>query len=118
MHVRSIDPSFTARSRSSWEIIRRVGTYLRGYRLLAASTIGCALLSMGFSLVYPKLTQFVIDEVISKKRVDLLAPTIGLLLAAFLLRDLFNSLRILVNNTFEQNVIYDMRRDLYGRLER
>src|SRR5947207_9707006 len=37
---------------------------------------------------------------------------------AFLLRDLFNSLRILINNTFEQNVIYDMRREVYARLQR
>ena len=37
---------------------------------------------------------------------------------AFLLRDIFNSLRIRINNTFEQNVIYDMRRDVYARLQR
>ena len=40
------------------------------------------------------------------------------LLGAFFLRDLFNSLRIRINNTFEQNVIYDMRRDVYARLQR
>src|SRR6185503_14820046 len=40
------------------------------------------------------------------------------LLGAFLLRDLFNCLRIRINNTFEQNVIYDMRRDVYARLQR
>ena len=39
-------------------------------------------------------------------------------IGAFLLRDLFNSLRIRINNTFEQNVIYDMRRDVYARLQR
>src|SRR4029453_3300307 len=51
-------------------------------------------------------------------RHDLLAPAIAGLLGAFLLRDLFNGLRIRINNTFEQNVIYDMRRDVYGRLQR
>src|SRR5207244_9598789 len=39
-------------------------------------------------------------------------------LGAFALRELFNSLRIRINNQFEQNVIFDMRRDLYGRLQR
>ena len=39
-------------------------------------------------------------------------------LGAFLLRDSFNSLRILINNQFEQNVIYDMRRKVYARLQR
>ena len=37
---------------------------------------------------------------------------------AFLLRDLFNSLRIRINNHFEQNVIYDMRRDVFAKLQR
>src|SRR5436189_1038213 len=49
---------------------------------------------------------------------DLLAPMILGLAGAFLLRDVFNGLRIFINNTFEQNVIYDMRRDVYARLQR
>jgi ATP-binding cassette, subfamily B, bacterial len=85
---------------------------------MAAGTVGCAVLSLGFAFAYPKLTQFVIDEVIGKKRSDLLAPAMLGLLGAFLLRDFFNSLRIRINNTFEQHVIYDMRREVYGRLQR
>src|SRR5678809_617301 len=34
------------------------------------------------------------------------------------IRDSFNSIRIRINNTFEQNVIYDMRREIYARLQR
>ena len=117
-HVVYDDPTFAARSRSTWQILRRVARYLRPYKLLAAGTVGCALLSMAFSLAYPKLTQFVIDEVIGRKRLDLLTPVMLAVLAAFLLRDLFNSLRILINNTFEQNVIYDMRCEVYARLQR
>src|SRR5260221_1275180 len=112
------DPTFTSKSRSTWEILRRVAAYLRPYKLMAAATIGCALFSLAFSLAYPKLTQFVIDDVIGHKRLDLLTPMMLGLLGAFLLRDLFNSLRIRINNTFEQNVIYDMRRDVYARLQR
>jgi len=112
------DPTFAARSRSTGEILRRVATYLRPYKLLAAGTIGCAIFSLAFSLAYPKLTQFVIDDVIGDKRADLLMPAMAALLGAFLLRDLFNSLRIRLNNTLEQNVIYDMRREVYARLQR
>src|SRR5256885_1812396 len=85
---------------------------------MAASTVDCAIFSLAFSLAYPKLTQFVIDQVIGQKRMELLTPVMLALLGAFLLRDLFNSLRIRINNTFEQNVIYDMRRDVYARLQR
>src|SRR5258708_25917299 len=112
------DPTFTAKSRSTGEILRRVAVYLRPYKLMAAGTIGCALLSLAFSLAYPKLTQFVIDAVIGRKRMDLLTPMMLALLGAFLLRDLFNSLRLRINNSFEQNVIYDMRREVYARLQR
>ena len=117
-HSFQSDPTFVAKSRSTWEILRRVAAYLRPYKLMAAGTIGCALVSMAFSLAYPKLTQFVIDDVIGLKRIDLLAPMMLALLGAFLLRDIFNSLRIRINNAFEQNVIYDMRCDAYARLQR
>jgi ABC-type multidrug transport system fused ATPase/permease subunit len=73
---------------------------------------------MGFSLIYPKLAQFVIDDLISHKRADRLTWVMLALLAAFLLRDLFNGLRIWVNNTFEQNVIFDLRREVYARVQR
>ncbi|HYG34287.1 MAG TPA: ABC transporter ATP-binding protein [Clostridia bacterium] len=112
------DPTFVAKSRSTWEILRRVAVYIRPYKGMAAATIGCALLSLAFSLAYPKLTQFVIDDVIGHKQVHLLMPIILGLLGAFLLRDLFNSLRIRINNTFEQNVIFDMRREVYAKMQR
>ncbi len=117
-HPSSDDPTLGAKSRSTWEILRRVSVYLRPYKLMAAGTIGCALFSLAFSLAYPKLTQFVIDQVIGHKRVDLLGPIILALMGAFLLRDFFNGLRIHINNTFEQNVIYDMRCELYAKLQR
>jgi ATP-binding cassette subfamily B protein/subfamily B ATP-binding cassette protein MsbA len=117
-HFAHGDPSFAARSRSTREILRRVAAYLRPYKLLAAGTIGCAVLSLAFALAYPKLTQFVVDDVIRQRRIELLTPIMLGLLGAFVLRDVFNSLRIRINNTFEQNVIYDMRRDVYARLQR
>src|SRR5436190_12483104 len=40
------------------------------------------------------------------------------LIGAFLFRDFFNSIRIRINNTFEQHVIYDMRCEIYARLQR
>ena len=112
------DPTFTAKARSTWEVIRRVAVYLRPYKWMAVGTVSCAVLSLLFSFAYPKLIQFVIDDVIGQKRIEWLAPAMLGLLGAFLLRDVFNGLRIRINNTFEQNVIFDMRRDVYARLQR
>ncbi|HYT60405.1 MAG TPA: ABC transporter ATP-binding protein [Haliangiales bacterium] len=118
LSARHTDPTFAARSRSTWEIIRRVAAYLRPYRWMAAGNVACAVLSLAFALTYPQLMRLIIDQVIGEKRVELLTPVMLGLLGAFLLRDWFNSLRIRVNNIFEQKVIYDMRRDVYARLQR
>jgi ABC-type multidrug transport system fused ATPase/permease subunit len=112
------DPTFAARSRSTWAILRRVAVYLRPYPWMALGTITCAILSTLCGFAFPQLTRHVIDSVILGKRHELLGPMMLALLGAFLLRDLFNSLRIRINNTFEQDVIFDMRREVFGRLQR
>jgi ATP-binding cassette subfamily B protein/subfamily B ATP-binding cassette protein MsbA len=99
-------------------VVRRVAVYLRPYWGLALATISCAVLSLGFGLMYPKLTRVIIDDVVTQGRGDLLTPAALGLLAAFFLREAFNSLRIRVNNRLEQNVIYDMRREVFARLQR
>jgi ATP-binding cassette subfamily B protein/subfamily B ATP-binding cassette protein MsbA len=85
---------------------------------MVVGTVGCAVLSLAFGFVYPKLTRVIIDDVIKKQRYDWLTPVALGLIGAFLFRELFNSLRIRINNSLEQNVIYDMRRDVYARLQR
>ena len=111
------DPTFQAKSRSTGEVLRRVAVYLRPYKAMAAANIGCALLSLACSMAFPQLTQLIVNDVVNGQSGHYLWPVIGLV-AAFFFRDLFNSLRLLVNNTFEQNVIYDMRREVYARLQR
>ena len=78
----------------------------------------CALVTTLSTLAFPKLTQLTIDEVIRAKRGGLLALYTGLVLLSFFLRDLFNALRLQLNNRFEQRVIFDLRRDLYDKLQR
>lgn len=91
--------------------------YLRPYPWLTAGTILCALGSLAAALTYPRIVQWLIDDVIDGRRPDLLPWAALALLTAFLVRDGLNSVRIRLNNTFEQNVIFDLRRDLYGRLQ-
>ncbi|HOX03765.1 MAG TPA: ABC transporter ATP-binding protein [Candidatus Paceibacterota bacterium] len=112
------DPTWTARARSTGEILRRVSVFLRPYRGLAIATVGCALLSLAFAFAFPKFTQWIIDEIIGPRRPGSLTALCAALMGALILRDGFNSLRILVNNTFEQRVIFDMRRRVYAHLQR
>ncbi len=117
-HTRATESNFAAKKRSTWEVVRRVAVYLRPYRLLAVTTVLCAVLSLLASFAFPKLTAYAIDDVIRAGRAEQLTWVMLGLIGAFFLRDLFNSFRILVNNHFEQNVIFDMRREVYARLQR
>ena len=53
------DPTFTAKARTTGEILRRVAVYLKPYRWLALGNLGFAILSLAFAFAYPKLTRFI-----------------------------------------------------------
>ena len=97
--------------------ILRVFSYLLRYPLLAAGTLGCAILMTLMVIVFPKITQFSINDV-SQGRGDRLLGFMLLMLGAFFVQNLANCLRIRLNNTFEQRVIFDLRSDLYGHIQR
>ena len=97
--------------------IFRVLAYLRRYPLLALGTLGCAVLMTLMVIVFPKVSQWAIDDV-ARGRGDRLLGLTGLALAAFLVEALANALRIRLNNTFEQKVIFDLRSDLYRHIQR
>ena len=92
------DPTFSAKSRSTWEVVRRVAIYLRPYKLSSVATVACAVLSLLASFAFPKLTAYAIDDVIRQGHIEKLTPVMLGLIGAFLLRDLFSGLRILINN--------------------
>ena len=117
-HDTENDETMVARKRGAKEIFVRVFGYVKRYPGFASGTMGCAIATTLASLAFPKLTQIVIDDVIGKGRSDLLPLVAGAVLAAFFLKGVFNILRINLNNHFEQRVIYDMRRDLYDKLQR
>src|SRR6478735_4081520 len=96
--------------------ITRVFAYLRRYPFFALGTVGCAVVSTLMIAVFPKVTQAVIDQVRSGRSENLLRYSL-IALGAFFLRDLFNAIRIILNNTFEQKVIFDLRSDLYSHIQ-
>ena len=99
--------------------ILRVFAYLRHYPGLASAQLACALGMTVAVFVFPKVTGHVIDEVIpNPEKHGSFWFWIGLTLFGFFTRDVLNSLRIFINNTFEQKVIYDIRSELYGKIQR
>src|SRR5262245_58622425 len=95
----------------------RVFVYLKRYPWLAAGTLACAIVGTLLVIVFPSVTKWIIDDVVRANRPDKLLPLILLATVAFLVQHLFNSLRIILNNTFEQKVIFDLRSDLYSHIQ-
>src|SRR5438477_7736713 len=68
-------------------------------------------------IVFPVVTRWIINDVVRANHPEKLLPLILLAAAAFLLQHGFNALRIVLNNTFEQKVIFDLRSDLYSHIQ-
>lgn len=96
----------------------RVFSYLRRYPLLGSVQLLCAILMTLLMLVFPQVTKHIIDVIIPSGDTDNLITAVMIALAAFAGTNLFNALRIVINNTFEQQVIYDIRSDIYQKLQR
>lgn len=86
--------------------------------MMAAAQLACAIGGTLMVLVLPSVTREIIDVIIPAQAWDRLVPSVLWVAAAFFAQNLFNSLRIQLNNSFEQKVIYDLRSDLYGHLQR
>jgi len=81
-------------------------------------TLLCAMLTTALELVPPYLLKIVIDDVIQARRAGLLIWLIAGFLLAYGLKSLFASLRIRLNNTVEQRVVFDLREQIFAALQR
>src|SRR6201996_4820879 len=94
----------------------RVFTYVRRYPLMASGMMACAVLGTLMVVVFPKVTQIIIDDV-RHGRGGRRVPLVLVAAASFFARDFLNALRIVINNSFEQQVIFDLRSDLYAHIQ-
>src|SRR5437899_1531308 len=95
----------------------RVFAYLKRYPWMAAGTLTCAILSTLTVIIFPTVTIWGINYVVSEYHAEKVVPFILIATFAFLLQHAFNALRIVLNNTFEQKVIFDLRSDLYSHIQ-
>jgi ATP-binding cassette subfamily B protein/subfamily B ATP-binding cassette protein MsbA len=86
---------------------------------MAAGQLFCAIGMTLAVFVFPNATGHVIDHIIpNPARHHEFTLWIFIALFGFLAKDGLNSLRIFINNTFEQKVIFDIRSDLYAKIQR
>ena len=106
-------------SPAQMKTILRVISYLRRYPLLGSAQLVCATLMALSVVVFPSITGYVVDEILPEPgRHHELLLWVFLGLVGFFLKDALNCARIILNNHFEQRVIFDIRSDLYQKLQR
>ena len=93
--------------RPSMRTVLRVFSYLKRYPVMAALQLACAIGGTLMVVVFPAVTREIFDVVVPQGRWDQLTPLLLTALGAYFAQHLFNSLRIQLNNTFEQKVIFD-----------
>jgi ABC-type bacteriocin/lantibiotic exporter with double-glycine peptidase domain len=84
---------------------------------MGTATLACAILSTLMVIVFPAVTKRIIDEVLYQHRAERLTPLVLIAALAFVLQHGLNSVQIILNNTFEQKVIFDLRSDLYSHIQ-
>lgn len=97
--------------------VGRVFGYLSRYPGLAAATLFCAAAGTFTVVVFPQITGQIINVVVRGHHPEVLWRLVWIGTAAFVAQNVLNAVRIIVNNTFEQRVIFDLRSDLYSHIQ-
>ena len=100
-----------------FQIARRLLRYLRPYlRMLIPALILTLVLNL-LGILQPKFTQYAIDWHILPRKTDGLMLLVGLFFGVQFLRFLFSYLQAVLLNTVGQYVMFDIRRELYDKLQ-
>ena len=94
----------------------RVLSYLKPYKKAVSLTLGFAILTTLLDLIPPWIIKVIIDELVDGKKTSLINWVVVGLIGVYFLRNLLNYQRIMFNNRLEQNVVFDMRSNVYKAL--
>ena len=92
--------------------------YVRRYPLLASGMLLCAVLGTLTVIIFPEVTEHVTKIIQSGQHREKVLPWVLLALGAFFAQEVLNGVRIMLNNVFEQKVIFDLRSDLYSHIQK
>jgi len=100
-----------------FRVARRLLRYLKPYLRLLIPALGLTFLLNLLGVLQPKFTQYAIDWYILPRTTDGLNLLVVLFVGVQLLRFLFAYLQTILLNTVGQYVMFDIRRELYDKLQ-
>jgi ATP-binding cassette subfamily B protein len=99
------------------QIARRLLRYLRPYVRMLIPALALTLVLNVIGILQPKFTQYAIDWFILPRQINGLTLFCVIYLAIWFLRFLFAYIQEVLLNTVGQRVMYDLRRELYQKLQ-
>ena len=96
----------------------RVLGYLKPYKKAVSYTLGFAILTTLLDLIPPWIIKIIIDELVDGIKTSLIYWIILGLIGVYFSRNFLNYQRIMFNNRVEQDVVFDLRSNVYQALNR
>ena len=96
----------------------RVLGYLKPYKKAVSYTLGFAILTTLLDLIPPWIIKIIIDELVDGNKTSLIYWIILGLIGVYFSRNFLNYQRIMFNNRVEQDVVFDLRSNVYQALNR
>ncbi|MBR6513404.1 MAG: ABC transporter ATP-binding protein [Clostridia bacterium] len=97
--------------------ILRIIRYYKPYRGMFAVDMLCALLVAGCDLVFPLITQEIVDVYVPEKKIDLIIIGCAVVLGLYLLKMVLNFIIQYWGHLVGVNIQGDMRRDMFSHLQ-
>jgi len=95
----------------------RLLSYLKPYRGRVVAGLFCLLIATPATLAHPWIWKYIVDEIVTKRRPELLAPVLGVMLGVHFLGSALNALRSNLLEKVGQCFVQDLRNEVYARVQ-
>ena len=100
-----------------WKHLKRAGAYIGRHKFQMIAALVLSALASVASLFIPKLTQWVLDDAVPNKDTALIGRMAAMFVGIILISIVFTTVRSRIMAYVSQEIIYDIRRDLFAHLQ-
>ena len=101
-----------------WKHLKRAGAYIGKHKVQMICALCLSALASVASLSIPKITEWVLDVAVPAADVAMIGKMAMLFVGVILLSILFTTVRSRIMAHVSQEIIYDIRKDLFAHLQR
>ena len=100
-----------------WKHLKRAGAYISRHKFQMLAALVLSALASVASLFIPKLTQWVLDDAVPNKDTAMIGRMAAMFVGIILISIVFTTIRSRIMAYVSQEIIYDIRRDLFAHLQ-